>query len=60
MTLFGHGAFAALFEQMVRGIAADPLREDDAHRFGKHQALGQIEVARHALGIHFQPLGDQQ
>ncbi|MNM69574.1 hypothetical protein D3C81_811720 [compost metagenome] len=44
----------------MRGIAADPLREDDAHRFGEHQALGQVEVARHAFGVHFQTLGDQQ
>ncbi|MNV24222.1 hypothetical protein D3C71_1152770 [compost metagenome] len=60
VTLFGHRAFAAAFEQMVCGIAADPLGEDDAHRFGEHQALGQIEVVRHAPGIHFQSLGDQQ
>ena len=60
MTLFGHGAFATLFQQVMRGVAPDPLCQDDAHRFGQYQALGQIEVADHAPGVHFQPLRHQQ
>ncbi|MNP00002.1 hypothetical protein D3C76_917860 [compost metagenome] len=60
MTLFGHGPLAAVLEQMVRGIAAQALRQHNADGFGQHQALGQVQVAAHARGIDFQPFDQCQ
>ena len=58
VALFGHSALAALLQQVMGVVAAQALGEDDAHRFGQHQALGQVEVTAHARGIHFHALGN--
>ena len=60
VTLLGHCTLATLLQQMVRRFAPYPLGQHDAHRFGQHQPVGQVKIARHALAVHFQSLGNVQ
>lgn len=54
VTLVCHGAFAALLDQMMSGVATDPLRQGDTHRLSHHQPSRLLQVPGHALGIDFQ------
>ena len=56
--MFGYRALAALFQQVVGTVAPQALGKDNAHRFGQHQALCQVEVMAHARGIHLHTLGN--
>lgn len=58
MALFGHRTLAALLQQVMGTVAPQALGQDNTDRFGQHQALGEVEVAAHARGIHLHALGD--
>ena len=60
VTALCDGTLAALLQQMVCGFATEALGKHDADGLGQYQAVGQVEVLRHALRIDFQAFAHQQ